>query len=342
MSESIMSDNELLEMLMSYSSLQRKGMFFVPLTAFRLPYKILPWEFIRSEGLIAERIGIDVGHIIYYTQNNICFYRSSDDITYKFTLEIPYAQRDMYFDFIIKFNNLIPRDGYCTIFYSNIPYNLKIYLVAETSENFDELNTIIQDSKLVNTTDKDVEEFLLEMSDRKWDSFALPSNNDERIRIFFETAFAFTTDSVLKEQGYNLDINHVRKKLFISYTHKDAQIVNDVVVAMSSAGTNTWYDKQEIDYGDNLLEKISTGLRECDLHLFFISNNTLTANFAKHELNAIMNQIINHRAKWFIVRLDAVNPNDIYMGLGGYRYFDFHSSSVDELVVEVTRMLKKI
>ena len=57
----------------------------------------------------------------------------------------------------------------------------------------------------------------------------------------------------------------------------------------------------------------------------------------------IFNKIVYGKKPWFLIRLDAVNPDDIFEGLGGYKYFDYRGlKHFEELSRELERKLKNI
>ena len=75
----------------------------------------------------------------------------------------------------------------------------------------------------------------------------------------------------------------------------------------------------------------------------FISNFTTTAQFAAFELKTIWNQLIRTSGKWFIVRLDDTDPENIYTGLGQYRYIDYRNNDdLENLIKELARKLQNL
>ena len=44
--------------------------------------------------------------------------------------------------------------------------------------------------------------------------------------------------------------------MFVSYCHKDKDIVRPIVDDMNEGGVNAWFDAKDIDIGDDILEEI--------------------------------------------------------------------------------------
>ncbi|MEG1779478.1 MAG: toll/interleukin-1 receptor domain-containing protein [Oscillospiraceae bacterium] len=108
-------------------------------------------------------------------------------------------------------------------------------------------------------------------------------------------------------------------------------------------GLNLWIDKQELDAGDSLVEKIHSGIRESDLAVLFISKATVTAKFALHEVQILENLKINNEKEWFIVKVDDVNVNDVVFGLSDFLYYDLSKEpDLEKLVESIKRKLAKI
>lgn len=67
-----------------------------------------------------------------------------------------------------------------------------------------------------------------------------------------------------------------KKKIFLSYTRADKEIVENVKQALENMGGVTcWYDNRDLEPGDNWLEKIVVSIRKADFFLPIISNNSL-------------------------------------------------------------------
>lgn len=72
--------------------------------------------------------------------------------------------------------------------------------------------------------------------------------------------------------------------IFISYAHKDVDIVLDIVSSMQQDGYNLWYDTG-IAPGANWDDYIASKINTCSYFIAFISENYLNSTNCKDELN---------------------------------------------------------
>lgn len=259
---------------------------------------------------------------------------------YKFNVEIPYGKRNRYFEFIVAVNDLVTSSGMVSLWVNNNPYSLQSFLLVETNENGAEISELVKKYGLKNDTSKGIDEYLSELSIRKWNTMTIMGG---RISVGMAYGlYEFADEDVLEKNGYKQD-DRKRNKIFISYCHKNKDAVLEYVDKMEKAGLYLWIDKQEIDAGDNILEKIMSGIEESDLCITFVSKATVEAQFARHELTTIWHKVIYNKKKWFIVKLDDVDIEEIYCGLSQYLYYDIHDSSdTEDLINAVERKLSKM
>ena len=64
-------------------------------------------------------------------------------------------------------------------------------------------------------------------------------------------------------------------KVFISYAHAQSRVVEDIVKALEDRGHEVWFDKENIDHGDDWREKITKGLQESNGVLSFLSREAI-------------------------------------------------------------------
>ena len=131
------------------------------------------------------------------------------------------------------------------------------------------------------------------------------------------------------------------KKVFISYCHKDKEVVNAITDCMEEQGMNLWIDKKSIDYGENLSAAIAGGIAECDLAVLFLSTGYSDSLYAKFELQNIVCNMIQEKMHWFIVKLDQVDVQTILPVLCNYKYYDFSiEKSISDLTTEIQKILE--
>lgn len=251
------------------------------------------------------------------------------------TIEIPYASHDSYLEFVLEVNELVEPSGALTLCVSNVPYHLKSYLVVST-DFYEELMKLVEKYKLSCDHEKGLDEFIKDMENRTYNMNTIPQGKEMATDIY-NRSYAFQSEKKLYEQGYQWEQEHKRKKVFISYSWDDEEIVVNQTDLLQKYGVNCIIDRQWIDYGEKILESVMKGLAECDMAIFFVSENFKKSSMARHELTTIWNQVINKNKHWFIVKLDEVDLDSIYFGLNDYKYYLY--SKGKEL--ELTKIIKE-
>ena len=74
------------------------------------------------------------------------------------------------------------------------------------------------------------------------------------------------------------------KYVFVSYAHKDSDIILPCVEAMKKSGINLWYD-EGIQAGSEWPEYIAEKVASCSKFILFISKAYLESQNCKRELN---------------------------------------------------------
>ncbi len=72
--------------------------------------------------------------------------------------------------------------------------------------------------------------------------------------------------------------------IFISYAHKDAAVVNQMIAQMIDDGYRVWYD-EGIHPGTNWDEFIASKIKGCSMLIAFLSENYLASDNCRDELN---------------------------------------------------------
>jgi len=259
----------------------------------------------------------------------------------KITVEIPYEKRNEFVDFVKEVNTLVDEDGFLLIAVDNNPYTLKSYLTIETKTNFEKIKQVIADRKLEVCTNIGSDEIFKGMAYKQYNISTISMfATDEEIQNIFDTLFVFKERKKLHSEKSK------KKKIFISYSYKDKDIVHELEDALRDYGLNTWIDKKDIDMGSNIKDSVDSGIDECDIYLVFLSNNTKGSFFAEYELKMFFTEAIYEKSitkKWMIIKLDDVDLNQIAKGLGNYLYYDFsENNSYEDLAKAISKKLGKL
>lgn len=62
--------------------------------------------------------------------------------------------------------------------------------------------------------------------------------------------------------------------IFISYSHKDGEIVEKLAASLSKQGLSTWLDKDHLDSGDNWENQIKSAIFESEICLILLNQNS--------------------------------------------------------------------
>jgi hypothetical protein len=68
-------------------------------------------------------------------------------------------------------------------------------------------------------------------------------------------------------------------KVFISYNHKDKVIVDKLITRLKNSGINVVYDDEIMKAGENIYQFIEQGMKDSDVTISVISNNSLLSSW---------------------------------------------------------------
>lgn len=254
---------------------------------------------------------------------------------------IPYFERKQYVDIIYNVNKLISSDGLCEINVDNTPYNPLVFVAFDDNdENIANIKNYLLSKGIVVNNDKTIGDLLQEKISRQLNSIGLnPNIAKDDISYQFSMLFYLASSKQWKERGYKAKEEYT-PKVFISYSWKDSKFVDAFVDEIMNIGIHVWFDKKDIEGGEQIVKAMMNGIDESDIGVFFISENYKHSLNAQSELITFFTNVIQKQKQWRICRLDNVNPNDIIFGLNSYKYYDW--SQKEELIQSILRGLEKI
>ncbi|MCI6272224.1 MAG: toll/interleukin-1 receptor domain-containing protein [Erysipelotrichaceae bacterium] len=262
------------------------------------------------------------------------------DVVYK----IPYGKRDEYMDFVYKVNKVVSSSGMVAIGVNNIPYNLAIVLcIRDNEKNIEIIDDIAREYNVIKeTTENWNTVFEKSIKDKKWDLITLRINEDlDSIKFTINNMCAFIPMSEMEKNGYKNVVDY--NSIFISYSHKDKEIVYEFEERCRRLSLPIWIDRVDIDYGDSINDEINKGLRKSKLFLVFVSKNTLTSKYARHEIDILYQKLIkSNDERVIIIKLDDVDLDEIYSGLNTRKYLDYtNKAEVERFIDSLETLLKK-
>lgn len=144
------------------------------------------------------------------------------------------------------------------------------------------------------------------------------------IRNFCKTAPDFGVDS--------------RKKVFISYNHKDAVIVDSLRRLIEQENIGIIIDTEYLRFGDSIKDFIGRSVKDSDYTLAVISNNSLSSPWVIHEaLETFMHEHMHGKAKYIPLVID----NSFYEDKFYVRAVERMDQGIHELVNDISELSKK-
>lgn len=282
---------------------------------------------------------VEIDYDICYTLEKIIFFRRIH-MKGNFCVEIPYGTRMQYASFISEMNTLTDADGMVILAVNNNPYMLVSYLLVESNTNVEKMVALIKKYELRSRQDKGITEIIREMGNRMWNTITIPQRAGlEEIQMYMQVYYEVAERDVLEEKDYFHEF--WKAKSFISYSHKGMEIVMDIYQKIQISGMNCWLDLYNIDVGEPIVKKMMEGLKECDYGIFFLSKHYKDSVMAKGELHNFLADVFGNKKKWYLVKLDDVDVEEILPGLNHYKYYDFsENSDIEKLVMDMVRVLE--
>lgn len=118
--------------------------------------------------------------------------------------------------------------------------------------------------------------------------------------------------------------------VFISYSRKDAAVVNSFVKSMTSAGYTIWMDIDGIETGDEFKKKIVSAIKESQVFVFFSSQVSNVSPWTVKEVNVA----VNLKKTIIPIKLDnAVYDDSILFDLAGLDYIQCNKGRGDSVAV---------
>jgi len=125
------------------------------------------------------------------------------------------------------------------------------------------------------------------------------------------------------------------QRLFVSYSTKDAKVVNEIVSRLRDHGLDIWLDQSQITAADNIVDRIDEGLSRWKYFLLFASASYFASPWATSEYRAAFYAAIGaNERKIIIILLDNVALPPL---IAGNRHIRFTTS--DSVADEVARTI---
>jgi hypothetical protein len=131
--------------------------------------------------------------------------------------------------------------------------------------------------------------------------------------------------------------------IFISYSRRDAELVDQFVAALARQGIKAWVDREDIKVGNSWRVQIVEAIDTCDVFVLMLSANSASSTNVHKEV--ILAQ--DSARPTYVVMLEVVRlPVEIRYQLAGLQFINLpllgFDKSADKLIESVKPHLKKI
>jgi len=127
--------------------------------------------------------------------------------------------------------------------------------------------------------------------------------------------------------------------IFVSYNHKDANLVSAFVGRLASrvGRPSVFYDEWSIEPGDGIIDRMNWGLENTKYFVFLLSQNSLTSKMVALEWQNALLRSAKGLCRFIPVRLDQVQMPAV---IAQQKYIDLYGKgigyAVDQLVATIS------
>ncbi|ASP18271.1 hypothetical protein HMPREF9120_00848 [Neisseria sp. oral taxon 020 str. F0370] len=149
---------------------------------------------------------------------------------------------------------------------------------------------------------------------------------DIAVTPYGNAIFLFAEQNTLEQDFPQYQpVKPVKSKIFLSHSSLDKKtIVQPIFNYLQSRQLPVWLDKYEIDYGDNIYQKVSEGIQNAEFAIFVLTENFLASKWASEELSSLTDLIFNN---YSIVIVDMENETLIPKIISARKYMKWDNGN---------------
>jgi len=131
--------------------------------------------------------------------------------------------------------------------------------------------------------------------------FILSQIIDEDQFIAIQNIFKIIRDVANSEDPLLVINTHIKSvqghvpKVFLCHSSKDKDMVIRLATDLLGGGVQVWFDNWEIKVGENIVEKISSGIAESDYLAVVLSKSAVTSFWVQHEWTSMFMKAANEK-----------------------------------------------
>lgn len=137
-----------------------------------------------------------------------------------------------------------------------------------------------------------------------------------------------------------VDKDQFEKDIFISYSRVDSDKVLDFVSSLQDSGIDYWLDQINIGWGENLIDRVFSGIEKSRYVIVFISENSLKSQWVSQEIRTAFHKELEYG---LVVLLPVISCSEelVYQKfpfLRGKKFIKFENN--DYILENLIRLLR--
>lgn len=125
-------------------------------------------------------------------------------------------------------------------------------------------------------------------------------------------------------------------QIFLSYSHEDRPVAEQIADALSKRGTKVWFDEYEVTVGTSLAISIDRALAASDYVVVLLSRHSVQSRWVRQELEATYGREIDARAVTVVPVL--LEDCDVPPVLASKQFVDLRSNVDDGIAALAARL----
>jgi len=121
----------------------------------------------------------------------------------------------------------------------------------------------------------------------------------------------------------------VMRKVFVCHSSLDKPFVRRLCIELERHGVSVWLDEREIRVGESLVQRVETGLEQCEYVIVALSRAALESEWVRKELNAAFSLEIYRKS--VVILPVLIEPAKLPLFLLDKKYADFSKNWTEGL-----------
>lgn len=176
---------------------------------------------------------------------------------------------------------------------------------------------------------------------RQYDQLVAALVSISEDKDFIDKMNGITTTEVPKYQARTIPEYDV----FISHANKDKEnLIEELYNSLKKLGVNIFYDKEELEWGDNWKDRILNGTKKAEFAIIVISENFFDREWTERELVEFLNRQNRNGQKLILPILHNISVEQLrakYPTVADIQAIDSTKHSCDEIALLFARQLIK-